>query len=118
MKLQECIDKYIENNMPYLKERTILTYQDSKTRYINIFGNIDINEFTQDFLQNYINECQKSQGTKKSTLQNRLALLLTALKPYKQFAHFKYIRVNADSKEKNIYSESDITKIQDYIIKK
>ncbi len=117
MKLQECIDKYIEDNMPYLKERTTLTYQGSKTRYINIFGNIDINEFTQDFSQNYINECQKTQGTKKSTLQNRLSLLLLALKPYKRFAPFKYIRVNADSKEKNIYSESDITKIQDYIIK-
>ena len=31
MKLQECIDKYIENNIPYLKERTTLTYQANKT---------------------------------------------------------------------------------------
>lgn len=115
MRLEECIDKYINDNLPYLKERTVFTYQKLKTRYIKIFGNADINEFTQDFLQNYINDCQKN-GDKKTTLQNRLSLLLSAIKPYKNLSTFKYIRVNADGEEKKVYQQSDINKIEEHII--
>lgn len=115
MKISECIDKYIEQSKEYLKERTVLTYFSKKKGLIKIFGDADIDVFTQEYLQNYINECQK-QGTPKKTICGRLSLLFLALKPYKTYQHFRFIAVEQDRKEKKVYSESDIKKIANYII--
>lgn len=115
MKLSECIDEYIENNKAYLKVTTIRGYEQRKRSLLNIFGDVDINTLTQECLQNYINKCQKENGTTRKALRARLSLIITALKPYMQFRPFKYITVEKDAQNKEIYSESDIKKISDYI---
>lgn len=115
MTIGECIDKYIEINKEYLKERTIYTYQNKKKEMLRTFGDADIDVFTQEYLQNYINECQK-QGVPKKTLQTRLALLFLALKPYKKYQPFRFVAVEKDKEEKKVYSENDVKKIADYII--
>lgn len=115
MLISECVDKYIEKESPYLKERTIWTYNNTKNALIKTFGDIDIGNFTQEFLQNYINECQ-SNGDKKNTIKGRMALLMRALKPYKNFEEFRFITVDADTKGKEIYTAEEIKKIQKYIL--
>lgn len=114
MKLSECIDKYINDNAPYLKERTLFTYNERKKNLIKIFGDVDIGAITQEVIQDYINKCQ-NENIKSTTIKNRLMLMLSALKQYKQFNNFRYVRVEADTKEKEIYSQEDIYKIENYI---
>ena len=115
MTIGECIDKYIEINKEYLKERTIYTYQNKKKEMLRTFGDADIDVFTQEYLQTYINECQK-QGVPKKTLCTRLSLLLLALKQYKSYQPFRFVAVEKDKEEKKVYSENDVKKIADYII--
>lgn len=117
MKLSELIDEYIAKNAPYLKERTIISYRDcKKIALIRYFGDCDISKFTQEFLQEKINFWQEREGATRRICQNRLSLLICALKPYKKFERFKYIRVTADGTEKKIYSEQDIHKIVGYCL--
>lgn len=115
MTISKCIDDYINKNKEYLKERTIFSYNNKKSELLRTFGDVDIDTFTQEYLQNYINECQK-QGTPKRTLQTRLALLFLALKPYKKYQPFRFVAVEKDKEEKKVYSENDVKKIADYII--
>lgn len=115
MTISECIDDYINKNKEYLKERTIYSYNNKKLELLRTFGDVDIDAFTQEFLQNYINECQK-QGTPKKTLQTRLALLFLALKPYKKYQPFRFVVVEKDKEEKKVYSENEVKQIADYIV--
>ena len=118
MKLSELIDEYIANNAKYLKERTVMRYADEKKRLIRYFGDCDIEKFTQNLLQEKINFWQEREGITRKTCQNRLSLLMVALKPYKKFDRFRYIRVTADGKEKKIYSDEDIRKIVGYCLER
>ena len=58
MKLSECIDKYINENKEYLKERTVISYKNRKEKIIELIGDLDIDLITQDFLQSKILEWQ------------------------------------------------------------
>lgn len=112
MTLSECIDKYINDNKIYLKERTIINYKEREKHLIKEFGDINIEIITQEYLQNYINDMEK-KGKSKNTIKNTLVLLLISLKPYKNFGKFRYMN---DTKDKEIYSIEDIEKIEKYIL--
>ena len=43
-----------------------------------------------------------------------MSLLLSSIKPYKQFGKFRYIATSADSKDKEVYSNDDIDKIDQF----
>lgn len=116
MLLSECVKSYICDNNAYLKERTLIRYQEKIKAYIRTFGDIDIKNITQEFLQNYINNCQKKGDTKK-VLQNRLSLLLVSLRPFQNFTRFRYVQVEKDMKGKEVYLESEVEMIEDYIAK-
>lgn len=116
MLLSECVKSYICDNNAYLKERTLIRYQAKIKEYIRTFGDIDIKNITQEFLQNYINNCQKKGDTKK-VLQNRLSLLLVSLRPFQNFTRFRYVQVEKDMKAKEVYLESEVEMIEDYIAK-
>lgn len=115
MLLSECATEYIEINRPYLKERTIFTYIKKSKSIVNVFGDIDINTFTQEFLQNFINE-EQSKEKSKSSVKRIVSFLILILKRYKHFDKFKYIITDKDNKEKKVYSVEDIEKIEKYII--
>ena len=87
MLLSECIDKYINKSKPYIKGTTLLRYEQKKSMLIRYFGNMNIDVFTQDFLQDYINDLQKN-GKSRNSIQTSMSLLLSSLKPYKQFGKF------------------------------
>lgn len=117
MLLTECFENYIKNNEKFLKERTILTYIERKNMIIKKVGNLDIEEITQDFLQNYINE-QQQNGRTKTAIQSEISMICASLKPIKSFNRFRYIATSQDLKRKKIYSEEDIEKIENYILEK
>lgn len=114
MRLSECIDNYISENLPYLKQRTVFTYSNKKAALIKAFGDVEIETLTQEAVQEYINRCQKNGETKKA-LQIRLSLLFCAIKPHRRYDRFKYIVVEKDTEEKRVYSESEVEKIAECI---
>ena len=114
MRLSECIDNYISENLPYLKQRTVFTYRNKKAALIKAFGDVEIETLTQEAVQEYINRCQKNGETKKA-LQSRLSLLFCAIKPHRRYDRFKYIVVEKDTEGKNVYSESEVEKIAECI---
>lgn len=115
MKLSECIDKYINENKEYLKERTVISYKNRKEKIIELIGDLDIDLITQDFLQSKILEWQKS-GKARTTINSIITLIKSSLKPYKLFGDFKYLR--EEKKKKKCYSQEDCEKISQYILKK
>lgn len=117
MKLSECLKSYLDNNSDYLKERTKMTYKERHEKLLKKFGDVDIETFTQDFIQNYIITEQKQQKRKATAVKNDLRLLCSALRPYKTFARFKYLTEECDLGKKAVYTKEDIEKIEEYILK-
>lgn len=115
MKLQECLENYINKNSKYLKERTIYTYKDRANRVLRELGNIDIDTITQDYLQNYIDKKQEN-GVSINGIENTITILKMALKPYRKFDNFRYVYSDNDLHKKKVYSEEDLSKIENYIL--
>lgn len=117
MKLSECLQLYLDKNSNYLKERTKFCYQNRVKKLLKIFNDIEIEQFTQDFLQDFITKQQKEYKRKATAIKNDLTLLISALKPYYKFDKFRYLIEDVDLQEKKIYSKEDIEKLEDYILK-
>lgn len=115
MLLSECLGSYIEKNKDYIKERTVYVYLKRKERLLKIFGDIDIKNFTQEYIQDTINK-MASENTAQSSVVNLISLLKASLKPYKTFTKFKYSKLNV--KEKEIYTQEEVKKIEEYILEK
>ena len=114
MKLSEAINDYINKQAPYVKERTVYSYRSKIPSIIREFGDNDIESYTQEVLQEYIDRNQKLDKS-INTIKGLLVLVLLALKPYKAFLPFKYKKVA--KKEKEIYTDEEIKEIKDYIKK-
>ncbi len=115
MNLQECLENYIDKNSKYFKERTIYTYKDRANRVLRELGNIDIDTITQDYLQNYVDK-QQENGVSINSIKNSITILKIALKPYRRFDKCRYVYSDNDLHEKKVYSEEDLSKIEDFII--
>lgn len=117
MLLSKCATDYIEGNKQYLKERTIFRYNQQAEHLIKIFGDVDIGIFTQDYLQNYINE-EQAKGKAKKSVQRIIYFLTLIIRPYIKFERFRYIITDKDNQKKKIYSFEDIAKIERYIMQR
>ena len=115
MNLQECLENYINKTSKYLKERTIYTYKDRANRVLRELGDIDIDTITQDYLQNWVDNKQAS-GVSINSIKNTITMLKVALKPYRKFDKFRYVYSDNDLHEKEVYSEEDLNKIENYIL--
>lgn len=116
MKLSEACDAYIDSVKPYIKPRTLETYQNRKAFWLRTIGDIDTNELTQQYIQDYINDCQE-QGQKASAIKVRMEFLILVLKQYQQYQPFKYKRTEADLETKQVYTPDEINAIEQHILK-